>query len=538
MNLSFSSLFQELKAASVQFDAAAVLRQKALLRQLSARELPRPEPLIRYYNLLLFMKGHPADAVVLKMAEREEKRITVLLRKNKPAHLSYKNSGLPYVLTEAAFSCDLLQWLRHQQGLRMETGPVNKPGISLNEVLSLTLPSVERDQAFAGYEGMEILDALGVPEKNRLSFLLMELEKLNDKPFARDLLWEKLDMQNRLFPEVASFSRGQNRFSVSPVFVHSELMKRFDHNLLLNQNVPAHTHLSEKQDGVLAGTIKTSLALMARETDPVTYMDERSLRLYELERGISIAIFGMIPERQLPFESYVGYTLFKNGYPAAYGGAWVFGRRALFGINIFEAFRGGESGYMLIQLLRLYRQVFRVDYFEVEPYQYGKDNPEGIDSGAFWFYYRYGFRPLDHVLRQLASSEMKKISSRKDYRSSRKALERFTAGNIALNLGGRIPISTPEWTHRITRMISIKYGSGRQQAERDCIRNFCEQVSRSLPTEPAALPALTEAALLAGALKIKHEDHLQLLAAMAAAKPNDLYRYQEVLLDFLKQISR
>ena len=61
------------------------------------------------------------------------------------------------------------------------------------------------------------------------------------------------------------------------------------------------------------------MALTGRETDPATYLDARSLRIFDLERGLSVAIFGMTPERQLVLESYVGFTLFKNGLPVAYG---------------------------------------------------------------------------------------------------------------------------------------------------------------------------------------------------------------------------
>ena len=143
----------------------------------------------------------------------------------------------------------------------------------------------------------------------------------------------------------------------------------------------------------MALVVKNSMAITARETDPTTYMDAGSLKVYHLERGVSIATYSMIPSRQLPLESYIGYTAFKNGFPVAYGGFWVFGDRSNFGINIFESYRSGESGFVMIQLLRVFRQVFHIKTFEVEPYQFGLDNPEGIVSGAFWFYYRFGFRP-------------------------------------------------------------------------------------------------------------------------------------------------
>ncbi|MBK9983286.1 MAG: hypothetical protein IPP15_12935 [Saprospiraceae bacterium] len=73
-------------------------------------------------------------------------------------------------------------------------------------------------------------------------------------------------------------------------------------------------------------------------------------------------------------------------------GIW---RKSEFWNKIFSnPFRNGESAFILAQLLRVYKHVFKLSYFEVEPYQFGLDNPEGIASGAFWFYYRFGFRPL------------------------------------------------------------------------------------------------------------------------------------------------
>jgi hypothetical protein len=168
---------------------------------------------------------------------------------------------------------------------------------------------------------------------------------------------------------------------------------------LMNQPLPPPRRLGADARAELVRVLRNTMALTSRETDPATYLDARALRVYALERGLAVALFGMTPERQLPLESYVGFTLFKNGLPVAYGGAWVMGERAAFGMNIFEPFRGGESGFMMCQVLRAYRQAFKVRYFEVDAHQFGLDNPDGIASGAFWFYYRHGFRPLSAPLR-------------------------------------------------------------------------------------------------------------------------------------------
>ncbi len=265
-------------------------------------------------------------------------------------------------------------------------------------------------------------------------------------------------------------------------------------------------------------------------------MDEKSLSYFELERGISIAFFTMIPERQLPVESYVGYTLFRNGYPAAYGGAWILGPRALFGINVFDWFRGGESGYILCQLLRTYRQVFSIEYFEVEPYQYGLGNPEGIESGAFWFYYKYGFRPLDAKLEKLAANEQKKIKTVKEYKTSKDTLERFTESNIALQLGHSIPIAMWQIRMQITEMIHKKFKDNRAEAEKQCVENFRLKTIFKRELDKHQMKVMTDVALMAEAFEWNSENIFRLLEQMVLEKPKDVYAHQKILLKLFQQI--
>ena len=282
----------------------------------------------------------------------------------------------------------------------------------------------------------------------------------------------------------------------------------------------------------MAAIIKRALVLTMRETDPATFMDESSLRLFELERGISIAIYGMKAERQLPFQSYIGYTLFKNGLPAAYGGSWMFGKRAMFGLNIFETYRGGESGFMMCQLLRVYIQVFELDYVEVEAYQFGLDNPDGIRSGAFWFYYRYGFRSLNKALNSLSAKEFQKIKQQKGYRSSEKILLQFTESNIVLKLQPAVHIKHSEIAAGITKMINVRFGGNRMLAEQKATAAFLQKTKMELPSNVNELQVLKEVALWAEAFQIKNKNQLQLMRAMIHLKPIDPYAYNQVIQGF------
>src|SRR5678816_4505825 len=116
---------------------------------------------------------------------------------------------------------------------------------------------------------------------------------------------------------------------------------------------------------------------------------------------------------------------------------------------------------MMAQVLRTYRKTFRVDYFEVDAHQFGLDNPDGIASGAYWFYHRHGFRSIDATLAALAASEKARIVRRPGYRSSEKTLLELTGSNVALNFGRRVPMHIFDITTAVTKMAAKRFDSDR-----------------------------------------------------------------------------
>lgn len=494
------------------------------------------EVLKNYADVLLFLCAYPDDPVLMSKADREIKRITGFLKKNK-AHLrkGFVNSGLPHTRFVSSFSHDFLSWLNADNQMKLEIDRFENTSFTLNEVLKLTLPTLEKSETTAGLSDTGLMDVLMVKRKSRIQFLLSELGKLNNTPYLKDHLFDGLGLYTGMTSGSSDFSLFYNRLSNHVPYYHKDLMRFFDHLKLFRSRLPAPASLSAGALTNAVKVVKNSMALTDRETDPVTYMDCNSFRLYHLERGISIAIYGMIPGRQLALESYVGYTLFKNGFPAAYGGSWVFGECANFGINIFEQFRGGESGYFLCQLLRVYRQVFKVSYFEIEPYQFGLDNPEGIASGAFWFYYRYGFRPLDNTLASIADQEYQRIKKNKEYRTSKKVLVRFTESTLVLKLDEKIPVKVPDISARVIRLIERNYHGDRVKAVQGSVKKFERKTKSIRDLADSRKQVLEEVALWAEACNVKYARKLNFLKQMIRIKPTDLYRYQELLLRFFSQ---
>jgi len=66
-----------------------------------------------------------------------------------------------------------------------------------------------------------------------------------------------------------------------------------------------------------------------------------------------------------------------------------------------------------------------VTSFAIDPYQVGHENKEGIESGAFWFYRKLGFRPTRPDVLQLVEKEEEKIATRPAYRTSARTLRKL-----------------------------------------------------------------------------------------------------------------
>jgi hypothetical protein len=532
MSLAFRRNVKALINAASLPGTSGTEKKIQCLQQLKTTALPADKNMHYYNDALLFTCAFPANRKIYKLAESEFKRITAFL-KNRKIKEVFVNSGLPFTPFYSNFSHDFTQWLQLNQDCNIVFDKFKDASLELNDVLKLTLPSPEKSETTAALSNEELLDTLKVPAKDRLQFLLNELSKLDDQPFIKDHFYESLGIHIRIRPRNKNFSISYNRFLPDKTIYYGEPVKSFDYTELLNRPLPQPKDLNQSLQSRLITVVKNSMVLTDRETDTVTYMDETSLRYYQLEQGIAIAIYGMKAERQLPYESYVGYTLFVNGFPVAYGGAWVFSFVANFGINIFEAYRGGGSGYILCQLIRLYRQVFNINYFEIEPYQFGLDNPDGIKTGAFWFYYKYGFRPQNKELKWLSEKEKDKTKMNRRYRTPEKILLRFTESNMELHLGKKNAVKVADITNSIIKLISKKYKSNSIQAEKESVNRF-EALTSITTSSKDEEQVLKEVSLWADAMDINDQRRLQLLSEMVKTKPVDLYAYQQLLQEFFE----
>jgi hypothetical protein len=180
---------------------------------------------------------------------------------------------------------------------------------------------------------------------------------------------------------------------------------------------------------------RTALATRGREVHAISCPNFDEVYLADLDRGVSLILIGARADSRMSLETNYGYVILANGIPYGYGGVTPLFFQANTGANVFPAFRRSEAAAIYAQVLRAFRSLFGVTRFVANPYQIGEGNPEAIASGAFWFYYRLGFRPRDTELRRLAASEFRRIK-RDRHRTDRKTLVRLGGGDLVLELPG------------------------------------------------------------------------------------------------------
>jgi len=434
--------------------------------------LTSPAMVKSYHDTLLFVLTNAFDVTSYSLAESELKRVVAILKrhkKNKRWQFNLGNSGLPYTELRSQYSASLIKWLFNTFPEQIVPVEAESKGDIFQQLSQSALPGIEFHQTTQGeYNIWNRIKWLSghYRKMEALKWLFNMIDQQAWPAVLKDQLYDnlKIFISWKLYDDNAGITT--NRWPVKSVIFKSPVKSKTESILILTTNVTHPLPLSIQEKNLLISTIRESLALHARETDPVTYADPGETFLYEMGDGLQIALTGMIKERRLSLESYIGYMAFKNGIPVSYGGGWIWGRSCKIGINIYPAFRGGDSDKLFCHIMRLYFQVYHVRRFVVKPYQFGKGNPEGLKSGAFWFYYKLGFRPVSEDVRKIAELEWNNIKSNTKYRTSISVLKKLTVCNQEWE-----PVQT---THKfldadkisiaITQMINRKFSSDRKLA--------------------------------------------------------------------------
>src|SRR5580658_4854435 len=463
----------QLEASRYRFgpdEAASVVK---LLNRLDAAHFPGPPTLIRFHETLLFLRAFPQAPAVVRATERVlnnfHKKIEALHKgkADMDGFDTFEFSGIARTEMEDTLSFDVAKWLIKRLPGKVEIAWNNyEPGRELGTTGPRFIPlleddaNVEADTPWQQWLETAAGDAGKDPTRKKknvtAAWLINRFDQLPLPPQQKAELYESLRVPLRWKLENSAIARTRNWKPIRNVFYHDKpLISRSQVSLAdeLAKRPPKLTKLSRKQGEEIMELIREIMLVRYRELYGTTLGDPRSVVKADVGRGVTIYLWNLPPARRLPLRAYTAGLTLKNGVPVNYIEAIGLCEWMEVGFNTFYTFRGGEAGWIYAQVLRCLCHHMGATCVSVYPYQLGKDNEEAIESGAFWFYRKLGFRPGRADLQRLAEREENRIAADPKYRTPARTLRSLAAGHVFYELPGS---EVGSWDRFSTRNIGLR----------------------------------------------------------------------------------
>jgi hypothetical protein len=443
-----NNLLTQLEAAKNRFDPGHASVITKLLAELSRFQFADPHRLIRFHECLLFLRAFPHAAsqvsTVEHLLDTFHRRIENLrnLNVDLSAFDDFDTSGIAGTTMQDVLSFDVANWLARRIPSNVEIAWNDywddyQAERSRSNTWPRFIPLLEEDAAVeANIPWSSWMDAAR-GRHNALQFLLNHLQQLPLTSAQRAELYDSLRLPIRWRLENLKLSRTRNWARPRRFYFHdAPLIQRSEVSLAreLSRPAPKLEKLSVAAGESVMRSIREIMVVRYRELYGTTLGDPRSVVRTYLGRGVVMHFWGLPPDRRLPLRAYIaGYTL-KNGVPINYIEAIGLCEWIEVGFNTFYTYRQGETAWIYAQTLRCLLALTDAKCISIYPYQIGQNNDEAIDSGAFWFYRKLGFRPGRPDLRNLCEKEEEKITANPKYRTPRRILKRLAEAHMFYEL--------------------------------------------------------------------------------------------------------
>jgi hypothetical protein len=441
-------LLIKLEAAKNRFDSGHAAVIDKLSAHLSKLQFTDPHQLIRFHECLLFLRAFPHAASQIPRIEgllnifyqRVEK--LAALGADMSLFDDFDAAGIAGTTMQDTLSFDVAQWLTRRIPRNVEIAwddywdDYNGERARGN-TWPRFIPLLQEDaDVEANIPWASWMDAARGRQKP-LPWLLSRFAQLPLSAPQRSELYDSLDLPIRWRLENLKLSRTRNWTRPRRFYLHSApLIQRSEVSLSneLAQPAPKLEKLSVAAGQAVMQAIREIMVVRYRELYGTTLGDPRTVVRADLGRGVTMHFWGLPPDRRLPLRAYIaGYTL-KNGVPINYIEAIGLSEWIEVGFNTFYTYRQGETAWIYAQALRCLRALTSVKCISIYPYQIGQNNDEAIDSGAFWFYRKLGFRPGRADLQALCEREERRIAANAQYRTPPRTLRRLAEAHMFYDL--------------------------------------------------------------------------------------------------------
>jgi hypothetical protein len=504
-------LLDQLDEFKSRFGSSEARIIERLLIRLSKKQITDIEALIRFHEILLFLIAYPQSARIRQLAERQlrafESRIEALriAEMDLSAFDDPEVSGIAGTAVIDTFTYYIVRWLLklHPTQVAFDWDWFNDSN-RLAESWPRFMPLLDEDAQVEANVPYQAWLRAASGRKKELPWLIERFESFG-RPKRETA--ELYDSQNLFVSWTPSYraTRTGMRLPVNTkrIFYHrGPLIQRRDISLsdeLRKPGVPPVLRtLSPKGGEKILDLAREASTLRYRELYGFTHGDPRKVLHANVGRGVDIFIAGLPRDKRLPLRAYHAAMIFKNGVPVAYFEGLSFFERMESGFNLYYTFREGETAWLYAQTLHIFHHLLGVSVFTLDPYQIGFENEEGIESGAFWFYRKLGFRPTSPELMKLVLNEEKKIGARPGYRTSARTLRKLAESPMIFELE---QTNSGDWDRFQLRNIGLaatRSMAAKHRGEAEAFRlASIEKLRRALRVRPedfgpAEAPALTD----------------------------------------------
>ena len=461
-----TDLIDELDELKNQFAPDIARRIEQLLDRLARKTLNDTDSLFRYHETLLFLRAYPQNASIIRTTEKElrdfSNRVAALVEQEIDiSPLQHPDvSGIAGTSVTDTFSFYIVRWLlrRYSTQVAVEWDWFEDEN-RLAETWPRFMPLLEEDALVeANVPFREWLSAAR-QDRSELAWLIDRFNELPQAETERAELYNSQQLYVRWTPAFSA-SRTGMRLPAEKFFFHrGPLIQRREIELHkeLAQPSPRLEKLSLKNGERALDMAREASTIRYRELYNFTHGDPKHVYKIELRRGVELFLMGLPADKRLPLRASHAVMIYKNGVPIGYFEGLSLFERMESGFNLYYTFREGETAWLYARTLNVMHHFLGVTAFSLDPYQIGHENEEGIESGAFWFYRKLGFRPMRREASQLAEKEEQKIASRKGYRTSAATLRKLAASPMIFELNDQ---QRGDWDNFQIRNIGFKLQQG------------------------------------------------------------------------------
>src|SRR5712664_3184647 len=439
---TLSRILAELEGLKRRFGDGDAKILRALV-VLSKSKFTDAGQLVRFHEALLFFRAYPSSTKVLNQVEAIlktfEQRVSQL--RETDADLSPLDdpevSGIAGTSVTSNFSYAIVCWLAEKYPAQLS---IDWDWFEEEERLGANmprfLPLLEEEAMVEAHVPYRDYLRAAKGRANEVAWLIARFKALKLSEKERAERYDSLKIHVRWQVGVRASRTAMKLPPRKPFFHNRPLITRREIALadeLKSPPIPVVKLSSLLGEKILEMARETS-AVRYRELHGFTFGDSRRVLKANLGRGTEAFVLGVPAANRLPLRAYHAALIFKNGVPVGYFEGLSIFERMESGFNLYYTFREGETAWLYARILRLMRQLLGVTVFSIDPYQVGHENEEGIESGAFWFYRKLGFRPVRPELMKLTRSEERKLATDPRRRTSARMLRKLAAGHMLFEM--------------------------------------------------------------------------------------------------------